>query len=168
MRQIAFAAVLTFAACAAPHVAERTAAVPLGAAVPKADLAKDQGLRAAADRSAPLPESATPSLASSVASVSYRTVTEVVETPAPQPVAETAPGYAYDTSYAGAGGYYYPYAPVRRYREPWFPVGTVVGASIGAAFDHGHWHHGRGHWHGNGALIGGGIGLLFDLPRLWR
>ena len=47
-----------------------------------------------------------------------------------------------------------------RCREPWFPVGTAVGAGIGAVIG----EVSNGHAT-DGAWIGGGIGLLFDLGR---
>jgi hypothetical protein len=47
----------------------------------------------------------------------------------------------------------------RSYRRSRFPVNTVVGAGIGAIIGH---QRGR---RDRGALIGGGVGLLFDLNR---
>lgn len=50
----------------------------------------------------------------------------------------------------------YRYRPYRRGR---FPINTAVGAGIGAIIGH---QRGR---RDRGALIGGGVGLLFDLNR---
>lgn len=50
----------------------------------------------------------------------------------------------------------------RRRRETSFPVNTAVGAGFGAVLGH---QAGR---RDEGALIGGGIGLLFDLARWSR
>ena len=177
MNHLTCCGLLLLAACAAPRAVERSAAVPLGEPVPLADLGKDQGRRAAADRSvpAPIPETAMPVAPMSGAAggdsgVSYRTVTQIVEVPAAAPVAAApseAPdawssGYGNDQGYRQDSGYY----RARRYREPWFPVNTVVGFGIGSSIDHHRWHHGH-HGH-RGAWIGGGVGLLLDLHRLWR
>lgn len=62
------------------------------------------------------------------------------------------PGYGYD---AWGEPVYHAYD--RGYETP-FPVNTLVGAGIGAAFS------GCGD-HGEGAAIGAGIGLMFDLAR---
>jgi hypothetical protein len=48
-----------------------------------------------------------------------------------------------------------------RQRQPFLPIGTVVGAGIGGALST------RSH-RGEGALLGAGIGLLFDLQRAAR
>ena len=50
----------------------------------------------------------------------------------------------------------------RRWHEPVFPVNTLVGAGIGAAIGH------QSHHRNRGALIGGSVGLLFDLARWSR
>jgi len=55
-----------------------------------------------------------------------------------------------------------PYAPYYKRPRVRFPVNTAVGAGIGAIVGH---QRGRRH---RGALIGGSIGLLFDLQRLWH
>jgi hypothetical protein len=64
-------------------------------------------------------------------------------------------GYGYEPGYRE-----------RHERELLFPVNTLVGIGLGAAFDHHHHHRHHGHHHG--AWIGGGIGLLLDLHRVWR
>lgn len=66
----------------------------------------------------------------------------------------------------------YPYRPVSNYYDPYwghygrrtwrrstFPINTALGAGLGAIIGH---QRGR---RGRGALIGGGVGLLFDLAR---
>ena len=56
--------------------------------------------------------------------------------------------------------YYDPYGYYGRpYRRSTFPINTAIGAGVGAIIGH---QHGR---RGRGALIGGGIGLLFDSMR---
>ncbi|MBL8752402.1 MAG: hypothetical protein JNK15_03795 [Planctomycetes bacterium] len=160
LRSVPF--VCLFAACAAPRVVERTASVPLGAPQPVS--APVDYRRADADKSAPLPMADLPPLAESM--VTFRTVTETVALPA-EPVpdaARTGVEYAYDTYDP------YGYQPrYRRYRDrEWgFPVNTLVGVGIGAAFDHHHHGYGRHHHH-HGALLGGGIGLLLDLNRVFH
>lgn len=98
----------------------------------------------------------------------YRTVIEFVQVPvddlsiayserAPDPSAEI-PAVRYSTY-----DDYLRYRRNGRFRQPnRFPVNTAIGAGIGAII--GHRRGGRG----RGALIGGGIGLLFDLGRWSR
>lgn len=156
--------VCVFAACASPRVSERSAPVPLGAPVPV--VAPAEFRRADADKSAPLPMASLPPLAESM--VTYRTVTETVEVPSEPVVVEASPpphAYSYESPEL------YGYEPrYRRYRdrEVLFPINTLVGVGIGAAFDHHHHHGHRRHHHHRGAWLGGGIGLLLDLNRLWR
>jgi hypothetical protein len=158
--------VCLLAACAAPHVAERTAPVPLGA--PATVPGPVEYRRADADKSPPRPMAELPPLSESM--VSFRTVTETVAAPAEaSPVQPTASaGWAYDP--------YDPYGYAPRYdryrygyrdRELSFPVNTLVGFGIGSAFGHHHHHRGHGHHH-RGALLGGGLGLVLDLHRIWR
>jgi hypothetical protein len=170
---------LLLAACAAPPPAERTAVVPLGPPVPAADLARDAGVPASADRSPPVaPVDVAPAPVGE--SVSWRTVTEVREVPAPEPVAQQAnqPAASWTSGAPYAAVSYDPYGygyadpyryERRRARETWFPYGTVVGIGLGSAFDH-HHHHGwrRSHHHHHGAWIGGTLGLLYDLGRWTR
>lgn len=60
----------------------------------------------------------------------------------------------------GRTGYYDPYGYYGRpYRRSTFPINTAIGAGVGAIIGH---QRGR---RGRGALIGGGIGLLFDTLR---
>ena len=120
----------------------------------------------------------------------YRTVVHTVEVERADAVpqydasAYPDPGYAtsssqpsyyqpsyyqpYYGSYYGYGGYgsyggaYYGYGAPWRSRGPGFPINTALGAGIGAIIGN---QSGRS---GRGALIGGGVGLLLDLPRLFR
>ncbi|MFY9342064.1 MAG: glycine zipper family protein [Planctomycetota bacterium] len=158
MRTVHFAAILLLAACASPPRPERAPAVPLGPpTAPVTDLR--DGLRSDADRSPrPAPPAEVP--ASSAATVTWRTVTETIEVPAPAPEplpanehADWPRGHVYDD----------PYWRVRhRSRGYWFPVGTVVGAGVGSVIGRHHGHRGRGAW------IGGSVGFIWDLHRLWR
>jgi len=62
----------------------------------------------------------------------------------------------------------YGYSPAPRYGYPtWrrrstFPINTAIGAGVGAIIGH---QRGR---RDRGALIGGSVGLMFDLMRGWR
>jgi hypothetical protein len=173
-----FAAACLSCACASPPRASRMAPVPLGPAAPSIDVTRNDPPRAAANRSpappAPIAETQPPSDIADV-QVTWRTVTQVVETervvevPAPAPATPAwSSGYYSDGYQDGYTAGRYP----RRFREPWFPVNTLVGIGVGSLFDHhhhGHWHHGHRHrHHHHGAWIGGGVGLMLDLHRLWR
>ncbi|MEO6596265.1 MAG: hypothetical protein ABIP94_16070 [Planctomycetota bacterium] len=96
-----------------------------------------------------------------------------VESAAPNGAAGdyAADGQAYytPTNYGGYyggyyGGHYYDrgYYPRARWSGPFFPVHAAVGAGIGAVIGNQHGHRGRG------AFLGGSLGFLFDLHRLWR
>ena len=99
------------------------------------------------------------------AGVSYRLVgrcSEPPTPPAPEPPSVVPPST--DAAQAAwgpddGGGYDGDGSPGR---EPFVPANTVMGTGIGAMIgqlsDHGC----------EGALIGGGIGLMLDLGRLWR
>lgn len=143
-------------ACSAPRHLELAPQVPpLAAAAPRADLERDAGTRAAADRSPSRPMAELPSM--NETTVAFRSVVEVVEVP--QPVAA-------DSEYGQQARYYYDdWQPDRyRYQERrrgWFPVGTAVGAGVGAVIGN---QSGR---RGRGAAIGAGLGLLFDINRTW-
>ena len=76
--------------------------------------------------------------------------------------AETAPPPRTTPSYDAYGDYRERRPAPRRRRETSFPVNTAVGAGFGAVLGH---QAGR---RDEGALIGGGIGLLFDLARWSR
>jgi hypothetical protein len=161
-------ALVLAAACTAPPQVGRAPLVPpLDQEMPKADLSRDQGTRAAADLSPPVPmqDGELPSRLRELPPT-YRTVVHVVETP----VYVEVPGGG---DVAGEGSYTPHYAEYigfyrdvdrrhRRWREPFFPVHTAVGAGIGAIIGHQSGHRDRG------ALIGGSIGLARDLGRWWR
>jgi Glycine-zipper domain len=145
-------------ACAAPRHLELAPQVPpMTASTPPADLERDAGQRAAADRSPSRPMTEMPTM--NETTVAFRSVVEVVEVP--QPVAAD-PGdqpqarYYYDNWQPEGDRYRY-----RERRAGWFPVGTVVGAGVGAVIGNQSGRRGRGAW------IGGGLGLLFDLNRTW-
>ncbi len=183
MHRFAFVALVAFAACAGSPPAPPTPIVPLGEPAPPVDLSRDQGQRAAADRSAPVPAPAPAPVTpgggggGGDTSVTFRTVTELVPPPAAEPAAtgwssgqEVDGGsagryvvdpypYGYPYSYGYPYGYYH---GTRRHRETWFPVGTVVGLGVGSAIGRHNGHRGRGAW------IGGSVGLLFDMHRWWR
>ena len=142
-------------ACAAPRHLELAPQVPpTSTESPRADLVRDAGQRAAADRSPSRPMAEMPSM--SETTVAFRSVVEVVEVP--QPVAA-------DPGDGQARYYHEDWQPERdRYqprRRGWFPVGTVVGAGVGAVIGNQSGRRGRGAW------IGGGLGLLFDINRTW-
>ena len=88
--------------------------------------------------------------------VSFRSVVQVVEVPA---ASDTGP------SYDGSQGSYTSYpqavptASSRRSRGGRFPVGTAMGAGIGAVIGNQSGHSGRG------AFIGSNVGFLFDAAR---
>ena len=77
-------------------------------------------------------------------------------------VAEASPPPRAAPSYDAYGDYLERRPAPRRRRETSFPVNTAVGAGFGAVLGH---QAGR---RDEGALIGGGIGLLFDLARWSR
>jgi hypothetical protein len=160
-----------FVACAAPpRTVTRTPIVPLARDTGVAVLPPVEGRRAEADRSppaAPTVESGVEPAGDLPAVVTWRTVTEIVEVPAPAQEPQRA---ANDDAYAT--GEYAPHWQPRRSRERWLPTGTVIGLGIGAAIGHHHgwhhrgWHHGGHRW--RGAWLGGSLGFMWDLHRLWR
>lgn len=158
------------AGCAAPRSVERVPMCPpLSIEVPTADPSREPAVRAAADVSPPERAAAewTPSPMRETAPT-YRTVVHVVEVPVEAPVrvqawADTQPQSSpYDPSYdAWVDAYRYQDSR-RRWREPFFPINTALGAGVGAIIGH------QSHRRGRGALIGGGLGLLLDLDRWFR
>jgi hypothetical protein len=152
---------LVLAGCAAqPTVGRAPQVPPLDIDVPQADLSRDRGMRADADRRRPMAFADEQELPPSSA-VAYRTFTQTVEVPVEVVVEREVP-VAGEPYYVGTRGYrdWYDYDRARR-RGPWFPVNTVVGAGIGAAVSR------RGHRR-RGALIGAHAGLLLDIARWWR
>jgi hypothetical protein len=171
VRTFAIAAVSLLAACATSR--ERTRPVPLARPTPAAPIAetsRDVGSFSAADRSPPAPslpgDARAPMAGDSGASVSLRSFRMTSETrtqPEPEPEQFAQPAEpaepAANWSEPLPEGYWYP----ERAHEPWIPVNTVVGASIGAAYD-----ASRCCGHGyRGTLVGAGIGLTLDLGRLF-
>ena len=91
----------------------------------------------------------------------YRTITEVVEVPVESEAVQPSAALSADPSqyYSTYDDYLYSRRAYRSSRNSRFPVNTVVGAGLGAIIGH---QRGR---RDRGALIGGSIGLLFDLSR---
>jgi hypothetical protein len=141
-------------ACAAPRHLELAPQVPpTSTEAPRADLSRDAGQRAAADRSPSRSMAEMPPM--NETTVAFRSVVEVVEVP--QPVAA-------DPGDAGQARYYHDDWQPERHQERrrgFFPVGTAVGAGVGAVIGN---QSGR---RGRGAAIGAGLGLLFDINRAW-
>lgn len=149
---------LALAACAAAPVA-RLAPTPLG--LPPAPV-RIEAARADADRSPATPGAPSPFVHDPAVRALYG---------ATMPAAAVAPVAVEPTTVDAVGAadasttyrYYDPYAvyEARRAREPFVPAATIFGAGLGAALSH------CGH-RGEGALLGAGIGLLFDLQRASR
>ncbi|MFT4515572.1 MAG: hypothetical protein ACI89X_003262 [Planctomycetota bacterium] len=160
---------MTALACAAPPTFTRAPLVPLlpvdAPAVDAGREAADAG-RADRDQSASAPGIAQPHYYAAPAAPTYRTLIETVEVEVPVEVQVPAqPSVVYVDSgrgYSTYDDYLYNRRVYRaRRRGTRFPVNTVVGAGVGAIIGH---QRGR---RDRGALIGGGIGLLFDWNR-WR
>lgn len=157
------------AACGGTEPSRRSPVVPIGpsyTAPSPAVIQPEQRSRTESDKSpaaAPAPQPEQPP-GDTGASVTYRTVTQIVEKPVEVPRYETQPARGYEPVYAyGYDPYAYPYD--RHYRsgrceEPWFPINTIAGAGIGALIGD---HHGHA---SDGAWIGAGVGLMFDLGNL--
>lgn len=149
------------AACAAPRTLERAAMVPpLQYEHPQADLTRDAGMRADADRSLSLPSPPAPTESGDSTPVAFRSVVQIVEVP----VANDPNSYG-DGSYGNYASYTQPVTRTSAWRSRrggWFPVGTAVGAGIGAVIGNQSGHRGRG------AFIGSNVGLLFDMARWFR
>ncbi len=152
-------------ACAAPRPLPRAALVPLYDLPVVPVLVPNRSDPPTAVQPAGRPQQ--PSVVDSVrgqepSAPIYRTVIEIVEVPVegrvemPQ-VYEPEPRRDY-RQYDDYLRYRSSYRH-RSYRRSRFPVNTVVGAGIGAIIGH---QRGR---RDRGALIGGGVGLLFDLNR---
>ncbi len=158
MRTLALLLASFAAGCAAPRTHERTGPVPLlQQELPKADLSRDAGARADADRSPSLPSLPGPAMPGDGEPVSFRSVVQVVEVPA---AADSG------SSYDGSQGSYYSSpqqvattSAFRSRRGGWFPIGTAMGAGIGAVIGNQRGNAGRG------AFIGSNVGLAFDFAR---
>ena len=161
-------AVMTVA-CATPPTFTRAALVPLmSVEAPAVDAGRDTADAGRADRDQSASELPVVMRrdGGGVSVPVYRTVIETVEVGVPmesqappQPsVVEVNPSRSHSTY----DDYLYRRGVDRvRRRGTRFPVNTVVGAGVGAVIGH---QRGR---RDRGALIGAGLGLLFDLNR-WR
>jgi hypothetical protein len=158
---------VTAVACATPPTFTRAELVPLlpveVSAVAAGREAADAG-RADRDQSASeLPVAARRDGADTSAPI-YRTLIETVEVGVPMAAqAQAQSSVVYVNSgrgYSTYDDYLYKRGVDRtRRRGTRFPVNTVVGAGVGAIIGH---QRGR---RDRGALIGAGLGLLFDLNR---
>ncbi|MEC8251776.1 MAG: YMGG-like glycine zipper-containing protein [Planctomycetota bacterium] len=148
---------LLLGACSAAKPLPRQALAPAATAQP-AQPAPERVRTEAAERQ-PLPRSQAVAERASNAARPHATLRRsVVE----EAAAETAPPPRTTPSYDAYGDYRERRPAPRRRRETSFPVNTAVGAGFGAVLGH---QAGR---RDEGALIGGGIGLLFDLARWSR
>jgi hypothetical protein len=144
-----------FLVCAACSTARSAGLAPRAPETAAVVLPRSERTYADADRS-PAPPASEPS--SPFEPVSYRSVVQVVELPAASPEYLPQPF----SGYGDEGASQPPPSPrSRRDGLGWFPVNAAVGAGVGAIIGH---QSGR---RGRGALIGSGIGFLFDLAR-WR
>lgn len=161
------------AACASPEPLPRAQlAPPLQLAAP-VDLAGEQEAdagRADRDQSPPVRGTARnqgfDGDGNDLAPSTYRTVIETVEVEVPVEVVASNPqlGSAGPEvrRYSTYDDYLYQRRAYRAGRPTRFPVNTAIGAGVGAIIGNQRGHRGRG------ALIGGGVGLLFDLNRWTR
>jgi hypothetical protein len=165
---------LMAASCTSPQPLPRARLAPPPqerAPVVFAEQVEAEAARSNRDRSPPLPHASRRAMAGDPAGdelPAYRTVTEFVEVPVEDlsiAYSERAPDSSAEIPAVRYSTYddYLSYRRNGRLRQPnRFPVNTAIGAGIGAII--GHRRGGRG----RGALIGGGIGLLFDLGRWSR
>ena len=162
MMMVAMAA----AACASPQPLPRARlAPPLQLEPPAVIVGREEAeaVRADRDQSPPVPLRAEPYFDgddSNAAPPTYRTIVETVEVvvEVSGQVVSVSSGRRYSTYDDDL----YHRRSYRAGRPSRFPVNTAVGAGIGAIIGH---QSGR---RDRGALIGGGIGLLFDLSRWSR
>ena len=143
------------AACAGAQPARRLPPTPPAA---PAVVAMESRVRADAERAPAPPGATSPFVSDPEVRVLYRAAWTAPAAPAAASVAAGTepppPGWS-DPAYATPA----PMPP--RQRQPFLPIGTVLGAGIGGALST------RSH-RGEGALLGAGIGLLFDLQRSAR
>ena len=167
MRTISLCVLTLLASCGGTPPSRRAPVVPIGpvdtSTQSPAALEGEKRVRTEADKTPPAPPQPEPAPADPRVSVSYRTVTQVIEKPVEVRVPEPAPRY--EPYYGYAYGYHDPYAYPRDYgyrhcEQPWLPINTIAGAGIGALIGDANGHASDGAW------IGAGVGLLFDLGRL--
>jgi hypothetical protein len=162
--------VVTLAACSSPPAPPLVPQVPaLQREEPRAVV--PEWRRAESDRSPAESPRGTAFEEPRIGEPVYRTVVHTVEVPTYVEVPSEPRtqwravdhGGVWAEPYGSYGyhGYYEPYG-YRRARRSTFPVNTLLGAGLGAVIGH---QSGR---RDRGALIGGGLGLLFDLPRWLR
>lgn len=157
MRVLALAAAGLLAACAANAPNARHAPTPLG--LPSSSAAEAR-VRADADRAPATPGAPSPFVADpAVRSLYGGAAPEPIAPPVAPPDAPAATGSAGPA--AADDGLFVPVSPAPRQREPFVPFATILGAGIGGAMST------RSH-RAEGALLGAGIGLLFDLQRTVR
>ena len=149
---------LTLGACATAEPLRRQPLVP-AAARPTSPFEADRVGTEAFERSEPAPagRSAPDPSAARPAAPIYRSFVERVEVPVDR-VVEVPQRYRED----GYDDYVRSAAGARQRAPDPFPIHTAVGAGFGAILGH---QSGR---RDAGALIGGSIGLLFDLGRWSR
>lgn len=161
MRSLSMIFVALLAACGGPAWNQRTPVLLPGPTRAPVDVTREGRALAAADRSPRVAAPVEPAASPGGTTITYRTVTQIVEKPV-EVVREVPaqPVYSYDDySYderqaAGRHGC----APCGD--EPFVPVNTIVGAGIGTLIGDAHGHA------ANGAWIGAGVGLLLDLGNL--
>jgi len=156
--QLLLASVLAFAACAGAP-ASRLAPTPLGlpTAAARLESSRADGDRAPARPGAPSPFVHDPAIRTLYGGATPAWPAAEPEVAASGVTVDTPPAAA-ATASAVAVHDAYPYRPAR---EPFVPAATIFGAGLGAALS------ACGH-RGEGALLGAGIGLLFDLQRAGR
>lgn len=156
---------LVAGACAAPKPLPRQALAPAAATTVPAEIEAGRVRTEAVERRTPPVEVAPPQQpnvpiepnpARPSAPV-FRSFVETVEVPVERVVEVEVPRQGYDRYDA-----YVDSRRVRRRGTTPFPVGTAIGAGVGAIIGHQDGNRGRG------ALIGSGIGLLLDLSRWSR
>jgi hypothetical protein len=154
-RAASLLAAVALAACASAPVV-RTAPTPLGLPTSAAEPPR---LRADADRSAAPAGAPSPFVHDPAVRALYDSAPPPPAVVEPSPDAEPDRGTA--ASEASAAGAWRAEPRARRSREPFVPIATIFGAGIGSALSH------RGS-RAEGALLGAGIGLIFDLQRTVR
>ena len=157
--KLLFLPALVMGACATAKPLPRSGLAP-ASATEATRFEPDRVRTEAAERSAPpvvRPPTPEPNAARPAAPV-YRSFVERVEVPVERVVEVAPPARTYDVYVEDPSRRS---APRRRASNP-FPVQTAIGAGVGAVLGH---QAGR---RDAGALIGGGIGLLFDLGRWSR